>query len=106
MLPLTPQSRIFVAVPPVDFRKGIGTPGHAWRLQQVQFLPRQEVRAPSPGIESWAYGGNDMSQVETERCPGRTAREAIEPRDCMDRRPTESIHWKAIVSVRYGQNAG
>jgi RNA-directed DNA polymerase len=41
----------------------IGTPGQAWRLQQVQFLPRQEVRAPSPGIESWAYGGNDMSQV-------------------------------------------
>jgi hypothetical protein len=50
-------------VRPVDFRKGIGTPGEAWRLQQVQFLPRQEERAPSPGIESWAYGGNDMSQV-------------------------------------------
>jgi hypothetical protein len=42
MLQLTPQSRIFLAVPPVDFRKGIGTPGQAWRLQQVQFLPRQE----------------------------------------------------------------
>jgi hypothetical protein len=63
MLQLTPQSRIFLAVQPVDFRKGIGTPGQAWRLQRVQFPPRQEVRAPSPGIESWAYGGNDMSQV-------------------------------------------
>jgi hypothetical protein len=63
MLQLTPQSRIFLAVEPIDGRKGIGTPGQAWRLQQVQFLPRQEERAPSPGIESWAYGGNDMSQV-------------------------------------------
>jgi len=46
MLQLTPQSRIFVAVQPVDFRKGIGTPGQAWRLQQVQFLPRQEGEPP------------------------------------------------------------
>jgi hypothetical protein len=27
MLQLSPQSRIFLAVQPVDFRKGIGTPG-------------------------------------------------------------------------------
>ncbi len=48
---------------PVDLRKSIGTPGKAWRLQRVQFPPRQEAGATSPGIESWAYGGNDMSQV-------------------------------------------
>jgi hypothetical protein len=46
MLQLTPQSRIFLAVQPVDFRKGIGTPGQAWRLQQVQFLPWQEGEPP------------------------------------------------------------
>ncbi len=51
--------------------------------------------ATSPGIGSWADGGNDMSQVQTERCPGRTAREAIEPRACIIRRPTVSMIWKA-----------
>lgn len=35
MLQPSPQSRIFVATAPVDFRKGIGTPGKAWRLQRV-----------------------------------------------------------------------
>jgi hypothetical protein len=46
MLQLTAQSRIFLAVQPVDFRKGMGTPGEAWRLQRVQFPPRQEGEPP------------------------------------------------------------
>jgi hypothetical protein len=30
----------------VDLRKSIGTPGEAWRLQRVQFPPRQEGEPP------------------------------------------------------------
>jgi len=32
-------------------------------LQWVKFPPRQGDRAAPPGIESWTYGGNDMSKV-------------------------------------------
>ena len=35
-------------------------PGKAWCSQLVKDQPRQEL-AHSPGIECWAYGGNDMS---------------------------------------------
>ena len=39
----TPEARRILAYnQPVDLRKSISTPGKAWRLQQVQFLPRQE----------------------------------------------------------------
>jgi hypothetical protein len=38
--------RILAYSKPVDLRKSIGTPGQAWRLQQVQFLPRQEGEPP------------------------------------------------------------
>jgi hypothetical protein len=46
MIQLSPQSRIFLATEPIDFRKSIGTPGKAWRLQRVQFPPRQEAEPP------------------------------------------------------------
>jgi group II intron reverse transcriptase/maturase len=45
----------------VDLEKFFGAPGQAWRLQRVQFPPRQGERAAPPGIESWAHEGNDMS---------------------------------------------
>ena len=39
----TPEVRRILAYGnPVDLRKSIGTPGEACRLQQVQFLSRQE----------------------------------------------------------------
>jgi len=55
------QLRIFLCTEPADMRKNFRTPGEAWRLQRVRFPPRQEARATSLGIESWAHGGNDMS---------------------------------------------
>ena len=43
----TPEGRRILAYSkPVDLRKSIGTPGKAWRLQQVQFLSRQEGEPP------------------------------------------------------------
>ncbi len=44
-----------------DLSRYFGAPGQAWRLQRVQFPPRQGERAAPPGIESWAHEGNDMS---------------------------------------------
>lgn len=41
MLQITPQMKFLVAVEPVDFRKGIGTPGEAWQFQRVRFPPRK-----------------------------------------------------------------
>jgi hypothetical protein len=38
--------RILAYREPVDLRKSFRTPGEAWRLQQVQFLPRQEGEPP------------------------------------------------------------
>ncbi len=43
-----------------DISKYFGAPGEARRFQRVQFPSRQGERATSPGIESWAHGGNDM----------------------------------------------
>ena len=55
------QLRIFLCTEPADMRKNFSTPGKAWCLQWVKFPPWQEARATSPGIESWAHGGNNMS---------------------------------------------
>jgi hypothetical protein len=63
MFNLTPATKIFVYAKPIDMRKSFGTPGKAWRLQRVKFPPQKEARATSLGIESWAHGGKDMSQV-------------------------------------------
>ena len=60
MLTLPSGVRLFLATQPTDLRKSFGAPGQAWCLQWVRFPPRQEAGATSPGIESWAYGGNDM----------------------------------------------
>ena len=63
MLSLPPTVRVFIALDATDMRKSFGAPGQAWRFQRVRFPPRQEERAASPGIESWAHGGNDMGQA-------------------------------------------
>jgi hypothetical protein len=38
-----------------------GAPGQAWRIQRVKFPPPARGQATPPGIEPWAYGGNNMS---------------------------------------------
>jgi hypothetical protein len=50
----TPEVRRILAYSkPVDLRKSIGTPGKAWRLQGVQFPPRQEGEPPH---REWSLG--------------------------------------------------
>jgi len=44
----------------LDVRGFFGAPGEAGRFQRVGFPPWQGERAAPPGIEPWAYGGNDM----------------------------------------------
>ena len=63
MFSIPQQVKIFASLEPTDMRRGFGTPGQAWQFQRVRFPPRKGERAAPPGIESWAYGGNDMSQV-------------------------------------------
>lgn len=52
-LPLPRGIRVLVATEPVDLRKSFGTPGKAWRFQQVQFLPRQGEEPPHRESSLW-----------------------------------------------------
>lgn len=55
--------KIHLALDPCDMRKSFSTPSKAGRIQWVRFPSGQGKRALPPGIESWAYQGNEMSQV-------------------------------------------
>lgn len=55
--------RVYLAIEPHDMRKSFSTPSKAGRIQWVRFPSGQGKRALPPGIESWAYQGNEMSQV-------------------------------------------